>query len=786
MSARLSIPRRWRNSLYARAVLFIALGAGAVAGAVFMLARVLMQDSVDRLLGERMELARTAGALLEDAIHHDLAEIARKSGPLLAAEPPDAGALRRRLAEEYGHTLFSDGAFFLAPDCRPLAAVPEAATDFGDALDLPALCEEAARRGIPVASSLVHLAATHRPTLVLLAPVREGPRLVGYAGGLLQPAATNVLAVLAEGRTRTGFDLVDSRGVVVGSTDEGVLFQTSDHDNLLTRAIARRTEIRGRCHSCHETGDDEAPVRRTEILAFAPLPTLDLGLAVHQPEAEALAPAFAVRRRIYRVGVAFLALFLTFTMLAVQSVVRPINRLTREVKRLDAGDARPIPHFGHDEVGLLARALERWRRRVARALDAEERQRRALTDEIESTRRRLDALEDIVVRGTRQADIHGALDLGLARLVEALGAHAGAIELYDGRQAWWAACRLPERAARAALDQVRELLPPISSARSGNLRLRRPKLLPYRPVDEVPYLARFGRWTAAIVPAARGVCMRLVLAEPDGGVDERWLRSLLQHLATVAGNLWHRAREHEVEVQRQAYLHRVLRAQEDERRRVARELHDTLAQDLAALRLEVERLGSRSRDPVHRAELSGLEQRIHEMLLNVRSILLDLRLPLLEDIGLLGTVRWQLDRVRRTHGVRAVLTVDGEERPIPYELAVPLFRIVQESVQNAINHGGSAHVFVNFAFEDEALELSVEDDGEGFDVAAVTSRPPAPDGRGLGLLGMKERAHLLGGTLSIESTPGEGTSLVVRVPLPGDGVTEETAEVTAEEPSRSP
>jgi signal transduction histidine kinase len=208
-------------------------------------------------------------------------------------------------------------------------------------------------------------------------------------------------------------------------------------------------------------------------------------------------------------------------------------------------------------------------------------------------------------------------------------------------------------------------------------------------------------------------------------------------------------------------------AQEEERSRVARDLHDTVAQDLAALRLEIERVASHSGAEL-RGELERLEGRARDMLDCVRRILLDLRLSVLEGMGFLPAMRWLLERIEREHGIRTQFVVDGDETMEPtYQRAVTLFRILQESLLNVVHHAAAENVFCTVNLEPDAIELTVEDDGRGFD---VTERGPRLEGRpgGLGILGMEERAHLLGGTLAISSSEGEGTTIHVRVPTPGE------------------
>jgi PAS domain S-box-containing protein len=212
-------------------------------------------------------------------------------------------------------------------------------------------------------------------------------------------------------------------------------------------------------------------------------------------------------------------------------------------------------------------------------------------------------------------------------------------------------------------------------------------------------------------------------------------------------------------------LQRAIRAQEEERQRIARELHDATGQSLSALVLGLSTLRSalevspaRAGEIVDRLRISASDT-VGEL----QSIIYDLRPALLDDLGLIPALRWYAQERLAPRGVEPALEVTGEPRRLPREVETALFRIGQEAITNAARHSGARRVELAVRFLPEHLELSVEDDGVGFDA------PPAlagvANGRGLGLVGMRERARLLGGILLLESGPGKGTRLKVVLPL---------------------
>jgi len=215
------------------------------------------------------------------------------------------------------------------------------------------------------------------------------------------------------------------------------------------------------------------------------------------------------------------------------------------------------------------------------------------------------------------------------------------------------------------------------------------------------------------------------------------------------------------EVARGELLHKVITAQEDERKRVARELHDETTQALAVLLMRIERAAEAiraGRDP-------GLEEvkvLATWALDDVHRMILDLRPSVLDDLGLLSAIRWYAERTLREKGI-AVRCEFGELARLPPELETALFRLCQEAMSNVARHAEASQVLVEVSREGREIRVAIEDDGKGFDPAATTIKGGRPH---WGLIGIRERAELLGGEARIDSSPGAGTRVNVRIPLP--------------------
>jgi PAS domain S-box-containing protein len=202
---------------------------------------------------------------------------------------------------------------------------------------------------------------------------------------------------------------------------------------------------------------------------------------------------------------------------------------------------------------------------------------------------------------------------------------------------------------------------------------------------------------------------------------------------------------------------------EQEKSRVARELHDELAQTLTALKMDCTWVRDHVADPAAAvARLAGMQDLLDQAVAATRRIAADLRPLVLDDLGLIAGIQWLGSTFQQRHGVPCELELD-ESLDLPEPYATGLFRIVQESLANVAKHAQATQAVVRLARTHREVVLSVEDDGRGFRLGQA--RGP----QSLGLVGLRERARLLRGSLAVASEPGKGTRVETRIPLaPGD------------------
>jgi PAS domain S-box-containing protein len=207
---------------------------------------------------------------------------------------------------------------------------------------------------------------------------------------------------------------------------------------------------------------------------------------------------------------------------------------------------------------------------------------------------------------------------------------------------------------------------------------------------------------------------------------------------------------------------RLLRLQEVERHQLALDLHDQLGQVLTGIRLNLQRVQRESdatKAGVRLVEAIGM---LDGALGQVRQWSFDLRPPLLDDLGLVSALRWYLDR-RVREFVIPHLKAPRRDKRFPPEVETTCFRVAQEALTNVVRHAKATHVWIEFGQTARELQLSIRDDGVGFDVVAARSR--AIGGGSLGLLGMQERVRLCGGSLEITSSLDAGARVLATIPL---------------------
>lgn len=212
----------------------------------------------------------------------------------------------------------------------------------------------------------------------------------------------------------------------------------------------------------------------------------------------------------------------------------------------------------------------------------------------------------------------------------------------------------------------------------------------------------------------------------------------------------------------------ILVAQEEERKRVARELHDETSQTLSGLALSLQALvqmaeGSNNLDSSFKSQLKKAQMLAVQVSTEVSRLIHELRPTLLDTLGLIPAIRRYAEDILKPLSINVVLEAKGEGPQMPPEVEVGLYRIAQGTIGNIAKHSNARHATISLERAADHFLLRIGDDGEGFDISKLTSVDEG--GRGSGVFGMKERVKLMGGNCSIDSRPGKGTRVTVNIPL---------------------
>lgn len=394
-------------------------------------------------------------------------------------------------------------------------------------------------------------------------------------------------------------------------------------------------------------------------------------------------------------------------------------------------------------AGELLRAIVVLGVGIAASLpvERERRQRRRL----EETSRRLALLNHIASALVFSTSLDRTISTVLRRLREVLGLDAAAVLSWDPDDGyrplgtWWdpPGGARPQTGGGTYRAELRALGDGVTPLSGGTLAT------PLGPTD-----ASGG--ALLVVPGAE---------HPLGSAD----RVLLAAVAGQVGVALDNARLNRREKDRlRSYVVEVTKAQEEERKHIARELHDTAAQDLVRLCRKLDALAESEAGP-DAASLEKLRALAGEILENLRRVSRDLRPTMLEDLGLAAALEWLAWDLTQRTDIRSEFRCDGAPCPrLPQDVELTLFRIAQEALSNVEKHAEASVVLLEMSFAPRSVRLLIRDDGLGFDGSASGRRSR---NRRLGLLGMEERASLVGGTLEIRANAGGGTRVLATVPL---------------------
>ena len=561
-----------------------------------------------------------------------------------------------------------------------------------------------------------------RPLLAMVHPFRRDARQY-FLVSEMNPLGSVISTFLQNLATEPDLHVmvVDLNGVVIAAPDQTQLFRVMPQAQAIGDRIAahRPFVFEGdECNLC-----DNAREHGSFLTVMVPLRFAPWGVIVQQHKRKAFSTMYASQSGFLVAG-AFLALLGVFLSRALlKSVIAPIEALSEQAELLRHGDlSSPIGVAGDREIEVLATTMEGARQRLASTLGELQTLNENLEGQVASRTRvlkeqyeNLRLLHEVSQVATRERELERFVPEVLRLLAEHYRFHTAALVTLP-LDAQPAVYRFPPDASLPWVQ--RGASPPADWQKRELVYQGRIQAELYCPVVE----------------------------NRQGGV----MAALEDQLAMSLHATYLLKRTLVQDAQRRVLVRRLLDASEEERRRIARELHDEISQLLTVIQLSLEDMA------VDTAEMEKAKSLLGRTQKEVRRIVHDLRPSLLDDLGLSAAVKWYATNYLMPQGLKVSLEVE-DGLTLPPEIQITTFRIYQEIITNILRHSHAENVSIELYTTGDHVVLAVEDDGIGF----------APDDRfeGAGIVGMRERAELVNGSITFDSAPGTGTQVLLKIPL---------------------
>jgi signal transduction histidine kinase len=764
-------PMKFLDTLTLGKKIFLLLALGLVVGIglfSFLGIRAVNQ-ATDAMLADRLTTANLVAGYLDETLGHTLAALQATAGAIGAGTQTDPAAAVEGLEETFSGMSFEiHSAYIIDEQGMVLWSLPESLELNGTYISYYPGVNEVVRRNEAYVSGLVSEPVTNTPVILLEAPIidvrTQTRHMLVVAVDINRSSIGGFIQHIMLGETGYA-EIVDQNGVVVIRTEPGPVlspFEKSDHSGRFAALIAAGQPTQGLCHTCHEPVQK---VERRDVLAFVPLTQASWGVVIRQSESEALAPVQGLRQSLIIFGTLLAALATTIVIITTRDVISRLRMLTTASKRIAGGDLDSrIVSTSQDEVGMLAGAFEDMRSRLKTNYGELEQRTKELSY--------LLAISEMLSRLPALSNLDKALGSVMDKTLEIIKEPIGAILLLDDekqvltcqvnrglyrKRAPQCSFRLDEGISSQAVHSGK-VITTADISRDRSFDGPEPLVDGLRGFVSIPLLSQ---------DKITGV---MNVASPEARRFSAEDIKLLEGIARQATAAIENARLHrEVrykEAIRGELLQDVFSIQEEERKRIARELHDETSQVIASLTASLE--ATLAMLPPGAEKARGMLEKTRGLSINIldeiHRLIYELRPSLLDDLGLVAAARWLAEVNLEASGINVSFDISGRQRRLPPRIEATLFRVIQEAVNNISRHARARNAAISLGFKRNAIQVRIRDDGRGFDVDEAISSRERP--RGLGLLGMKERISIVSGKIDIESHPGGGgTEIIIEIPL---------------------
>ena len=645
-----------------------------------------------------------------------------------------------------------------------------------------------------------------RPYAIVTVPVirRDSELPVGILAAVLDLSDPDIF--ISSGSLDLEHDatlqVMDSQGQILVSTHPDRTLTTSTIERVTSQLFNEEKPRFEACLGC-ATNDLETGT----VIAFASLSQAPWGVVIWHDSQELFAPVRTIGLQTLILGLLAILGALVLVMLTTRSVIAPVQMLTDATQKigeiqLDTTNLKSVECTltttlarkairRRDEIGLLANSFITMCTRLEQSMDEIQSWNRELDSRVQARTQQLSILNAVALTVNQSLNLEEILNRALDEVVQLTGIDVIAIFLQDtvrGELELKAYRGLSKEAARLAyqvgmLDGscggVLELgkiivVPDISSYRGrGAKSLQREKV---KSLVHVPLTTK--GWTMG------SMCIGTHDLTEFSEEEQKLLTAIGYQIAIAVENARLYSDVQRKERVRGELFKKALAAQEDERKRIARELHDEVSQSLTALLYDAEDGLELEHLPAVKKRLQSICDLTQHTLDNVHKLMFDLRPSMLDQLGLIPALRWLAETRLQPKGIRVSVTTNsihnnmyGDSNPqrLSSEIETALYRVVQEAINNIARHAAARNVEIGLELEDGIAMVNIIDDGIGFDLTELSMGaikdidsadiPSSENTRGLGLLGMQERIELLGGELEIIAIPGNGTQIHIRVPL---------------------
>lgn len=451
-----------------------------------------------------------------------------------------------------------------------------------------------------------------------------------------------------------------------------------------------------------------------------------------------------------------LGLLMAFVMSLV--LARPLQQLLEAMQRVQAGDLSSRANvWADDEIGAVQAAFNR----MVASLEASQAAQNQLNQE-------LGMLNQLLTVAAFTENVQGVIPSALEQAAAILGADVGTFYRYEAReQSFLLEAHHGFLPDEAPLLNARRSL--ITTPMRRTLEEGRPIILTEaQHAEELPpeiasslEAAGFHTFISAPVRVQGEICGIINLGKRGHMTFSPENLALLESVCSIVGiglengRLVEGLRVKEAEMRHA--LQRAVDLQEDERRRISRELHDEIGQALTSILIRLKTLQQETRDADVVDRLDGLRYLTGQTIEELRRLAMDLRPAALDNLGIVPALHWYVEQTSSNTGRSITFTGPEQALRLPEEIEIVLYRTAQEGINNALRHGDARQIQLTMGGRKDAVWLEIRDDGQGFDPADVT--------RGLGLVGLRERLSLFEGRFDVHSKPGSGTRLWIEIPL---------------------